>query len=235
MLIILTRPKIPTASFKYKNILATGSMEFNLTLMIAAFMAIFITINPISKVPFFLLLTPGYTRKQQKRVILNAVKVSLAVLILFAIFGRILFDLFNVEFLALKFVGAAILIKIGYDMLMGRMPDFKGTQAEKQEAIDKGMVGVVPLAIPMMAGPGAMVIAMIYMGEASGLLEHAFVEFCIAITVLITYILLIESQKIYKRMGNLGITATLRIMGILIASIGVQMLMNASIKFAGLF
>ncbi|MCK5309621.1 MAG: NAAT family transporter [Thermoplasmata archaeon] len=210
-------------------------MDFNITLMIAAFAAIFITINPISKVPFFILLTQGYTREQQKKVILNAVKVSLSVLIPFALFGKYLFDAFNVEFLALKFVGAAVLIKIGSDMLMGQIPQFKSSQEEKDEAIEKGMVGVVPLAIPMMAGPGAMITAMIYMGQSVNVLEWGFIVFCLVITILITYILLMESQYIYEKMGNLGITATMRIMGILIASIGVQMMLNNILQFAELF
>ncbi|MBU4031233.1 MAG: MarC family protein, partial [Candidatus Thermoplasmatota archaeon] len=136
-------------------------MNFNLALMIAAFTAIFITINPISKVPFFIILTTGYSREDKKVVIVNAIKVSTAVLLLFAVFGKFLFDAFNVEFLALKFVGAAVLIKIGYDMLMGQITRFKGTDEERQEAIDKGIVGVVPLGIPMIAGPGAMITAMV--------------------------------------------------------------------------
>ena len=210
-------------------------MDFNLSVMIAAFAAIFITINPISKVPFFLILTQGYTRDQKKKVIFNAVKVTIAVLFLFSLFGRLLFDLFNVEFLALKFVGAAILIKIGYDMLMGQTPNFKGSQEEKDEAIEKGLVGVVPLAIPMMAGPSAMITAMIYMGEGTSIAEWGFILFAILITVMITYVLLIESEYIYEKMGKLGITATTRILGILIASIGVQMLMNAAITFSGHF
>ncbi len=210
-------------------------MDFNISLMIAAFAAIFITINPISKVPFFILLTQGYTRDEQKVVIMNAVKVSLMVLIPFALFGKFLFDAFNVEFLALKFVGAFVLIKIGYDMLMGQIPQFKSSQEEKDEAIEKGMVGVVPLAIPMMAGPGAMITAMIYMGQGTNFLEWGFIVFCLIITVMVTYVLLMESQYIFDKMGNLGITATMRVMGILIASIGVQMMLDNIIQFAGLF
>ena len=210
-------------------------MDFNISLMIAAFAAIFITINPISKVPFFIILTQGYSREQQKIVILNAVKVSLAVLIPFALFGKFLFDMFDVEFLALKFVGAAVLIKIGSDMLMGQIPKFKSSDEEKDEAIEKEMVGVVPLAIPMMAGPGAMITAMIYMGQSVKVLEWGFIVFCIIITIVITYVLLMESQYIYDKMGNLGITATMRVMGILIASIGVQMMLNNILECAGLF
>ncbi len=209
-------------------------MSFNIALMIAAFAAIFITVNPISKVPFFIVLTEGYTREEKKVVILNAIKVSTAVLLLFAVFGRFLFDAFNVEFLALKFVGAAVLIKIGYDMLMGQISKFKSTDEERKECIDKGIVGVVPLGIPMISGPGAMITAMIYMGESSGFLEWGFIVLSILITLVITYVLLVESHVIYRRMGKLGITATMRIMGILIASIGVQMLLNNLIQFAAM-
>ena len=207
-------------------------MEFNLALMVAAFAAIFITVNPISKVPFFIVLTDGYTREQKKRVIINAIKVSTAVLVLFALLGKFLFDLFNVEFLALKFVGAAVLIKIGYDMLMGQISKFRSTDEERQHAIEEGTVGVVPLGIPMISGPGAMITAMIYMGEASGSLEWGFIIFSILATIAFTYLLLVESQAIYRKMGKLGITATMRIMGILIASIGVQMMLNNVIQFA---
>ena len=210
-------------------------MSFNLALMVAAFAAIFITVNPISKVPFFIVLTDGYSREEKKIVILNAIKVSLAVLLLFAVFGKFLFDAFNVEFLALKFVGAAVLIKIGYDMLMGQISGFKSSHEERQEAIDKGIVGVVPLGIPMISGPAAMITAMIYMGESSGILEWAFIAISIVITLAITYVLLVESQYIYEKMGKLGITATMRVMGILIASIGVQMFLNNILQFYQLF
>ena len=205
---------------------------FDYALMSAAFMAIFITVNPLSKVPFFIVLTDGYSKEQKKKVIINSIKVSITVLITFAVIGRFLFDLLNVGFIALEFVGALILIKIGYDMLMGQTAKFKSSKEEKQDAIDEGKVGVVPLAIPMIAGPSAMITSMIYVGESTSMLEVLFVLFSILVTCLITYILLIRSEPIYKRIGDLGITATLRIMGLLIASIGVQMLMSNLIEFA---
>ena len=102
-------------------------------------------------------------------------------------------------------------------------------------ALCGSVANVVPLAIPMMAGPGAMITAMVYMGESVNVLEWGFIVFCLIMTVSITYILLKESQYIYELMGNLGITATLRIMGILIASIGVQMMLNNVLDFAALF
>ena len=155
---------------------------FDYALMSAAFMAIFITVNPLSKVPFFIVLTDGYTKKQKKKVIVNSIKVSIVVLITFAVLGRFLFDLLNVGFIALEFVGAVILIKIGYDMLMGQTAKFKSSKEEKQEAIDEGKVGVVPLAIPMIAGPSAMITSMIYVGESTGMLEVSFVLASILIT-----------------------------------------------------
>ena len=206
--------------------------DFDYALMSAAFMAIFITVNPLSKVPFFIVLTDGYTKEQKKKVIVNSIKVSIMVLITFAVLGRFLFDLLNVGFIALEFVGALILIKIGYDMLMGHTAKFKSSEEEKQDAINEGKVGVVPLAIPMIAGPSAMITSMIYVGESSGMLEISFILFSILITCLITYVLLMKSEVVYERIGDLGITATLRIMGLLIASIGVQMLMRNLIEFA---
>ncbi|MBU4032150.1 MAG: hypothetical protein KKD98_05055, partial [Candidatus Thermoplasmatota archaeon] len=76
--------------------------------------------------------------------------------------------------------------------------------------------------------------AMVYMGEASGVLEWGFILLSILITLVITYVLLVESQYIYEKMGKLGITATMRIMGILIASIGVQMMLDNIVQFSTL-
>lgn len=202
-------------------------MGFNFGFLIAAFTAIFIVINPISKVPFFLILTKGFSREEKSKVILNAIKASAPLLVAIAIGGMYLFQAFNVSFLALKFVGAIVLLSMGFDMLKGQVPQFKSSDDERQEAVEKEMVGVVPLGIPMMAGPGTMITVMLYMSETTNISEYLFIIGFILITCLITYLLLIESDAIFKRMGNVGLQTIMRVMGILIAAIGIQVFLDA--------
>ncbi len=201
----------------------------------SAFAAIFITINPISKVPFFLVLTDGYSREDRRKVILNAIKVSIPILIIFALVGKYIFLAFGVESIALKFFGGFVLLKIGWDMLRGQIPKFKGSPEEEIEAVDRAMVGVVPLAIPMIAGPGSIITVMIFTGEAYSLLEYVFILVSIISTVLFAYFLLIESELIMEKIGKIGIQSTMRIMGMIIGAIGIQTILESIVVFSTWF
>ena len=206
-----------------------------LVFLASAFAAIFITVNPFSKVPFFLILTQGFSRKERHQVIINAVKVSLPVLLLFALIGKFIFMAFGVEFLALKIFGGIILLKIGWDMLRGQMTKFKGSIEEEMEAVDRAMVGVVPLAIPMIAGPGSIITVMVFVGQAQSIFEVVAILLFIIAVIFVAYFLLLESKHIVKRVGKIGIQTGMRIMGIIIASIGIQTLIERLIELSAYF
>ena len=207
----------------------------DLVYLASAFAAIFITVNPISKVPFFLVLTNGFSRKERHDAIVNAMKVSIPVLIIFALLGKYIFVAFGVQFLALKIFGGFVLLKIGWDMLRGQMTKFRGSPEEEEEALDRSMVGVVPLAIPMIAGPGAIITCMIFVGQAHNAVEVIFILLFIVAVVLIAYFLLIEAEKIVERIGKIGIQTIMRVLGIIIATIGIQTLINGAVELAQLF
>lgn len=195
--------------------------------MVSAFAAIFVVVNPISKVIIFPSLTEGFTKEERVMTISVAVSASFIVFVTFGIFGRFLFDALNVDYNALRFTGALIMLIIGLDLIQGKMARTKPAPEETREAEEKKMVGIFPLAIPFISGPAGIITVMLYLAEAPGPFEGIMVLVTCAVVCFITMLLLLESPLIYNRIGSVGIKASGRLMGLIILAIGFQMLMNA--------
>ncbi len=195
--------------------------------IVSAFAAIFVVVNPISKVIIFPSLTEGYTKEERVRTISIAVTASFVTFVAFGIFGRFIFDALNVDYNALRFTGALVMLIIGLDLIQGKMARTKPQPEETKEVEEKDMVGIFPLAIPFISGPAGIVTVMLYLAEAPGVIEGTMVLVTCAVVCIITMLLLLESQMIYERIGSVGIKASGRLMGLIILAIGFQMLMNA--------
>lgn len=202
------------------------SWEFAVT----AFAAIFAIVNPIGNIPFFVTVTEGYTKEERHRVIVKICLVMLAVLFAFGIFGQYIFMLYGITIPMFKIAGGLLLFSVAFAMMKGERSRAKITEDERQEALAKEEVGVVPLGIPLFAGPGAITTVMIYisyaMGSSDAVFDLAAVFLSIIATVVISYVLLVYAQGIFGRMGRGGAAAFGRIMGLLLAAVAVGFIMN---------
>lgn len=202
------------------------SWEFAIT----AFAAIFAIVNPIGNIPFFVTVTEGYTKEEKHRVIVKICIVMLAVLFAFGIFGQYIFMLYGITIPMFKIAGGLLLFSVAFAMMKGERSRAKITEDERQEALAKEEIGVVPLGIPLFAGPGAITTVMIYISYAMDspdmIFDLASVFISILATAAISYVLLIYSQPIFERMGRGGAAAFGRIMGLLLAAVAVGFIMN---------
>jgi multiple antibiotic resistance protein len=202
------------------------SWEFAVT----AFAAIFAIVNPIGNIPFFVTITEGYTAEERKRVIVKVCMVLLVVLVAFGVFGQYIFMLYGITIPMFKIAGGLLLFSVAFAMMRGERSRAKITEDERQEALAKEEIGVVPLGIPLFAGPGAITTVMIYISYAMDSEDMAFdlasVFISILVTVVISYLLLIYAQGIFSRMGRGGAAAFGRIMGLLLAAVAVGFIMN---------
>jgi multiple antibiotic resistance protein len=110
-------------------------------------------------------------------------------------------------------------------MLYGSTPGTKATTEEKQESLEREMVGVIPMAIPMLAGPGAISTVMLYVSQGD-LVDLPIVIASIFLTMMVTYVLLRNADKIFSKIGRVGSLAISRIMGLILAAVAVQFLIN---------
>lgn len=204
------------------------SFEFAITV----FAAIFAIVNPIGNIPVFVAITQDYTLEQKRRVIRKVCIVAASVLLAFGIFGNYIFAIYGITIPAFKIAGGLLLFSIAFNMTRGQVGRTKITGEEHEEALEKEEVGVVPLGIPLFAGPGAITTVMIYISFAMTSNDVVFDLSSIFISILITvaasYFLLRYAEPIFSRMGKSGAGAFTRIMGLLLAAIAIEFIITGT-------
>ncbi len=197
---------------------------------ISAFATVFAIVNPLGNIPFYFAITEGYTSEQKQRVVAKTCMVVLAVLFIFAVFGQWIFSLYGITIPSFKIAGGILLFTIAFSMLQGQKSKTKITDEEHEEAMQKEAVGIVPLGIPMFAGPGAITTVMILVSDSSSYPDSQLyllaIAFAIILTVVISFIVLRNSSIIYNLMGKSGAMAFSRIMGLLLAAVAVNYILS---------
>ncbi len=192
---------------------------------ITVFTAIFAIVDPIGNIPIFYTLTERFTREERIRIAKKAVIAATLTLFVFGIIGNYIFMLFSITIPSFRIAGGILLFRVAFNMLYGSTPGTKSTEKEKQETLEKEMLGIIPLGIPLLAGPGAISTVMLY--NSQGDIVHSIIVYIsILATLLITYFLLRNVDKIFDRLGRAGSLAISRIMGLILAAIAVQFLIN---------
>ncbi len=195
---------------------------------LSAFAAIFAIVNPVGNLTFFVALTEGYSKEDKIRVIKKVIMVASITLLVFALAGNTIFSIFHTSIPAFRIAGGLLLFSIGFVMVQGGRPGAKLTEKDKSEALEKEMVGAVPLGVPMFAGPGSITTVMVFMAEASSpdldLAKIGVILLAIMATMVASYVLLRYSGRITRRMGRTGAAAFSRIMGLILAAIAVQII-----------
>jgi len=206
----------------------------DLAFAITAFASIFAIMNPVGNIPVFVSITEGYTPELKRKVRNKVCIVAGGILIIFALFGNYIFDLYGITIPAFKIAGGVLLFSIAFTMTKGQLTKSKMTDEEAQEATEKEEVGVVPLGIPLFAGPGAITTVMIYMSYALDSSEPSlntlFIFIGIILTVAISYVFLRYADPLFSRMGKSGTMAFTRIMGLLLAAMAVEFVLSGSFE-----
>ncbi|MBI0582645.1 MAG: MarC family protein [Methanomassiliicoccus sp.] len=201
-------------------------LEFAVT----AFATVFAIVNPLGNIPFFYAVTDGYAKEDKRRVAAKTCIVTTVVLFIFAVFGQWIFGLYGITIPSFRIAGGILLFSIAFSMLNGLRSKTKLTDEEKEEALQKDSVGIVPLGIPMFAGPGAITTVMILVSDASAATDAVFrlaaIFVAIILTVIISFITLVHSERIFNLMGRSGAMAFSRIMGLLLAAVAVNFILT---------
>lgn len=178
-------------------------------------------VDPIAVIPTYLVITQGETAEQRAVTARRSCIAAALILIAFALGGTLIFELFGITIEAFRIAGGLILWVVAMDMLHGE----RRTQESRPEIAEgqvKEDVAVTPLAMPMLAGPGAISTIMVLAGQARTVPEKIVVHASIVVTLVISWIVLRVGERVVVRMGQTGIRVMTRIMGLLLAAIAVQ-------------
>jgi multiple antibiotic resistance protein len=200
----------------------------------AVVVSVFAIVDPVGTLPFFVALTEGLPKEDREVVLRRSVVVLGVVLTLFALLGRFLFAVFGFTLGAFEIAGGILLFLVAFDMLQGEMTRTKFSAQDREEAVaHRDEIAVVPLGIPLLAGPGAISTVMIYEGSAQGdpwILLATFVA--ILVTACATFVILRFGGPILRGLGRTGVMAMTRVLGLILAALGVQFVLNGVVAVA---
>ena len=196
-------------------------MQTFIQFALVTFTSVLFIVDPIAVVPTYLVITQGQTAEQRRATARRACVAAAVLLVTFALAGRGIFSLFGITMPAFRIAGGLILWVVAMDMLHGTRSTQEGT-AEITEGRAKEDVALTPLAMPMLAGPGAISTVMVLAGQARSTPQQIAVYGSILLTIFISWLTLRVGERLVMRMGQTGIRVMTRIMGLLLAAIAVQ-------------
>jgi multiple antibiotic resistance protein len=186
--------------------------------------SIFIMVDPFAAIPVYLVLTERFTPLDVKKTRQKAILVATGILIAFAIAGIGVLHFFGITIAALRIAGGILLLKISLEHLGGNPEKIK--HEEEDESLHREDISVVPLAMPMLAGPGAISTIVVQATRGTTLLNIGMLIIAILFVMWLTYLSLKSSQHLYRVFGKTGLNLLGRIMGILVAAIAIEFIMT---------
>lgn len=192
---------------------------------LSVFMGFFAIMNPIANTPVFLGLTAEDDRGTRRRVAARAVLISAAIIVVFCAAGKLIFTLFGITLPAFRITGGILVALVGFHMLQGGKHSAvqHPSEEDKQKSLDAELeVAVTPLAMPILAGPGTIATAMNY-ASAGTVTEFAVTVSAFLLLCAITYLFFVSGERLVAYLGDNGVKVITRLMGLILAVIGVQM------------
>jgi multiple antibiotic resistance protein len=199
-----------------------------LSLSFVSLSAIFFVVDPFSAIPFFLAMTRDHGPAERRDIALRASITACLVLATFALAGAWLFSLLGITLGAFKIAGGVVLLLLALDMIRTQPSRTRITEGEVEAGQGKEDIAIVPLAMPLLAGPGSIATAIVLMARArAGPWWHALpVLGAIVVTAVATYVILAGATRTEKVLGRTGLAIVERAAGLLLVAIAVQFMID---------
>lgn len=200
-------------------------MPFVLPLFAKAFLTLFVVIDPVGLAPLYLALVHDRPEEEQSQIAIRAVVVSAGILLVFGLTGAYVLHNLGISLQAFQIAAGFLLFKIALDMIFVHQE--RETQAEVAEAEVRQDVSVFPLAIPLIAGPGSLASILVLSRESTNYyLGLTVVLAAAAVVILLCYVFLLLSRPLAKVLGQIGINVVTRVLGVLLAALAVQYMLD---------
>ncbi len=198
--------------------------------IILAFSSLFVIIDPIAVLPVFLAMTPRDTAAQRARMAGLACFVVAGVLLFFSLTGQWIFRLMGVTLEAFQVAGSIVLLLVSLDMLRAQRSRVQGTAEEADAGTEKDDVAITPLAVPMLAGPGAITTSILLKNQADGVGQMVALCGCIVAVSFVCYLMFRVAVWRAHWLNPIAMKITTRIMGLLLAALAIQFMIDAVAK-----
>jgi len=205
-------------------------MEWSYLLKIA--IALFAIVNPIGIVPIFITATDGWSDNERKKTSKTIAITVFIVLVVSTVLGDKLLDFFGISIPSFQVGGGILLMLIAISMMHGKQSQARQTAEEAQTLAEREVIAIVPLSIPLLAGPGAMSSMIIAAQQHPSFFSHLTLTIPVALVSLLVWLTLSLSGAIAKQLGVIGINVVTRLMGLILSAMAVEFIAHGLV---GLF
>jgi multiple antibiotic resistance protein len=198
---------------------------------LSAFVTLLLVVDPVGLVPAFLAVSSGMDDKDKRAIVLRAPLIAASILVVIALIGNWLLRQLGIGIPAFQIAGGLLLFGVSYRMIFGDRPHRDAREADKAMSEHASDLAVFPLAIPLMAGPGAIATTLLLTGGAA---DGARLAVVIAITLLVCLLCMVSftfAGLIARSLGRTGNAVLSRLLGILLAAYSVQFVLNGIAAF----
>lgn len=207
-------------------------MSETLTFVVMAFSTLLFVMDPLGNLPLFITLTATQTSKQKRKTALRASVATFFILLVFMLFGTAIFRFFSLTIDAFRIAGGILLLLMALDMLRAQPSRTRSSPEETDAGVKKDDVAIVPLAIPLLAGPGTVASVMVYSNQHGDLPGILLLSGIILACCVITWLVFAASGPISRIISPSGIAVFERIMGLIVAALAIQFIADGVIGFA---
>lgn len=197
-----------------------------LSFALVAFPSLLVIINPLLVTSVFITLTGFYPPEAKRRLALRTSFIAFAVLLAFAVGGSLIFKFFSITIGAFQIAGGLILFSTALGMLQARSPRMQHTPEELEEAKSREDIAVVPLAIPITSGPGAITTVIVLASEARSAPNMIVLFVALVLACGTVWVMLRNATRVARFLGPSGLNITTRLMGLILATVAVQFVVH---------
>ncbi len=198
-------------------------MELDYGFIIKSFIALFIIVDPVGIVPVFISLLGRFKETERQAMIRRSVIIAGITLLVLTLVGNVIFSILGVSMYSFRIAGGILLLIISVEMLFGRRTK---TGISDNLEMEKDDVVIMPMAIPLLTGPGAITTGIMLFDTAGGMLNRIFLIIDIILVFFVSYWILSRLDYIYKILGPTGTRVVIRIMGLMLSAIAVQFVIS---------
>jgi multiple antibiotic resistance protein len=188
--------------------------------------ALFAIVDPLATAPVFLAMTSDHSAEHRLRTARLACGTMAAVLLAFSLAGTAIFKIFGITLAAFQIAASIILLIIALDMLRVQRSRVQQTSEEALAGAEKDDIAITPLAIPMLAGPGAISTIIVLQNEAKTVAQHVALPACIVGVSAMTYLIFRLAVRGARWLSPIAMSIAVRIMGLLLSAVAVQFMLN---------
>lgn len=194
--------------------------------LITAFVTLFVIIDPIGMAPLFVALTQGMSTSRRRAIAIRACLTSALLLIVFAAFGEAVLAFVGISMPAFRIAGGLLLFLTALDMLFERRGQRRKGQADAAEEDEGDDPSIFPIAIPLIAGPGSIATVILLAGQKPGAEGLAYVIGVMISVILLVFLMFLVSGLLERALGRVGINVVTRLLGMLLAALSVQFVLD---------